>query len=205
MKRSQIPQRHENAERLEHPGGAISFPFSYFPNNFPEEPCEFRQACVILEGSNVAVGNRLGMSLSVCVRVCVCEKETVSALVMATQPFSLNQPEQLVSRVDAGHIVHTLTRRQTHTHTETAGPTLGQWRACDVRPEDTCGQTSPSSAAAAAGEHTNRWLKHNRLSPSPFLTFFSSSSPLLSNASPHPQSIHSSTPTRFSLSVSPDT
>lgn len=48
LKRSQIPQRRENAKRLGHPGGrVISFPFSYFPNIFPEEPREFQQACAI--------------------------------------------------------------------------------------------------------------------------------------------------------------
>lgn len=69
---------------------------------------------------------------------------------MATQPYSLNQPEQLVSGVDSGHIMHIHTqadkRTRPRTHTVTAGPTLGQRWACDVRPEDRCGQTSPSSA-----------------------------------------------------------
>lgn len=87
----------------------------------------FNKPVRFFEWSNVAVGNRLGTSTAeclfvcacVCVCVCVClhENETVSARVMATQPISLNQPEQPVSRVDAGHVVQTLACRQTHTHT----------------------------------------------------------------------------------------
>lgn len=41
---------------------------------------------------------------------------------------------------------HSQTNTHARTHTETEGPTLGQRQACDVRPEDRCGQTSPSSA-----------------------------------------------------------
>lgn len=79
----------------------------------------FNKRVRFFEWSNVAVGNRLGASITECLCVCVClhENETVSARVMATQPISLNQPEQPVSRVDAGHVVQTLACRQTHTHT----------------------------------------------------------------------------------------
>lgn len=131
--------------------------------------------------------------------MCVCEKETVPALAMATQPFSLNQPEQLVSGVDAGHIMHTHTHRPTHTltHTETAGPTLGQRQACDVRPEDRCGQTSPSSALLLLPGNTQQMAEAQPPFSSPLSHFLLS---LLPSALPS-LSIHSSTPTLLSLSV----
>ncbi len=170
--------------------------FIFSPRLSRSAVCEFRQACVILEGSDVAVGNRLGMSsgvcVCVCVYVCVCEKETVPALAMATQPFSLNQPEQLVSGVDAGHIMHT----HTHTHTQrqrgrhwaNGGPVMCGQRIDVDRPH----LLLLCCCCCCRGTH-NRWLKHNCLSPYPFLTFFSFSSTLLSNSSflPYPSFSHS--------------
>lgn len=100
--------------------------------------------------------------MRVCLCVCLCVTMFVRLCVCArapARPFSLNQADQLVSGVHAGHMMHTLahtyshSHTRTHSHARTLSVTAGRpWASrgpvmCSQR---RCRQTSPSSSSAAA-------------------------------------------------------
>lgn len=105
---------------------------------------------------------RVCLCVTMFVRLCVCARAPA-------RPFSLNQADQLVSGVHAGHMMHTLahthsrthilaltyshSHTRTHSHARTLSVTAGRpWASrgpvmCSQR---RCRQTSPSSSSAAA-------------------------------------------------------
>lgn len=96
--------------------------------------------------------------------VSVCRRDCPSR--SKTQPFSLNRAEQLVSGVDAGHIMHIHTSRQTQTRMEwqrgrqwaSGGPVM-----CSQRIDADRLHLLLLCCCYFWGMH-NRWLKHNCLS-----------------------------------------
>lgn len=178
LKRSQIPQRRENAKRLEHPGREGHFFSIFLFSQYFSRGAAWvsTSVCYFLSGATWRWGIGWARpSLSVCVRVCALTWEWDSVCP------SHGNPAHLIKSARAARVsgrrwprcTDTCLQTNTHSHTltHTAGPTSGQRQPCDVRPEDTCGQTSPSSAAAVAGERTtDGW------STTAFPTFFCTSS-----------------------------
>lgn len=117
-----------------------------------------------------------------CVCVCVCVRKRDTACPSHGNPALLIKSAR-AARVWGRRWPHNAhTHPQTNTHTETAGPTLGQRWACDVWPEDRCGQTSPSSALLLMG-NTQQMAEAQPPFSLPLSSLSSLSLPLCSNSS----------------------